>query len=137
MYVYVESTFEAGEFLRLCIYDDSAYKPNNLLGQTDTAEGTGVAGWIGLDLQSPVAISGTNRYWLAVHASAGFQVRRDTILSLNDYTSKADAFGDGPPDPFSAGATIFAEMSLYADESAIGGGGNGNAAQAGALAILH
>lgn len=137
VWVYILSSFTAGEFVRFVIYDNSgsfpSYTPNNLLGQTGEVEGEGVSQWYGANLQSPVALSSGVNYWLGVHAKQSITVRKDTTIFDGERVADDDAYSDGPNDPFtSAFSTGFGRHSFYADEDAIGGDG----AVAAALAVL-
>lgn len=102
-----------GDLGRLAIYDTSG----NLLGETETFDGTSSLTWQEADLITPVAVTDATDYYLAIHSNDLCWVRYNGSL---DTWENDDTFAGGISDPFGsdAGGTDV-RNAIIADSSAL------------------
>ena len=111
-------SFVAGEFIRLGIYEGTSTDPTNLIGETDPIEGEDSSDWCEAVLQSPVAITSGNYYWLAYLSDSTFYILWDTNASYLAGTV-ADTYSDGFASTWAGGTPALTRIySIYGTESA-------------------
>ena len=104
----------------LGLYADSSAYPSSLL--RDSAEGTGGAGWMTLDLDRPLAVTSGTDTWLAQNNASGPTHYYDTASGFSLYFKAAAYVAGSLADPFPAAATERAsrKYSVYATYTAAG-----------------
>ena len=117
--VYLKN-FAASEFIRLSLYsDDGADAPDVLLACTDAVEGTGVDGWVTIELNMPVAVTNGAVYWIGVQSDASIDVAYNTDGSQN-YRTITYGLDWGPISVWTGGTNSTRIYSLYADMEILG-----------------
>lgn len=105
-----------GQALLALIYADSAGVPDALRATSDavTISDGQPAGWVEFPISPAVALS-PGDYWLVLHAGSTSQAaRRYGIAETGFERYNADAYSDGPSDPFGTTITGDWRWSLFA-----------------------